>query len=275
MGAGSPQFDYLDGQLRASHAALFARFAAASVRAAAECAAALDIRYGPHPRQIYDLFRAAAPARATVAYFHGGYWQSRDKADFRFFAPPLVAEGFDVALVNYPLCPDASVAEIVAAARAVMPLLAGPVILVGHSAGGQIVAELGIAARDAGWDVAGVVAISGVFDLVPLVGTSLNAKLGLDEAAARVASPVYRVAASAPPAVFAVGGDETDAFGEQTRRMAEAWSDAGNAAGRVVIAGSDHFSILDGLCEPDGPLRTAIRSFSPPYRLTGFHNHDA
>jgi arylformamidase len=224
---GSAQFDYLDGQLRASHSALFARFAEASVAAAAACAPELDIAYGPHPRQRFDLFRAEGARRATVAYFHGGYWQSRDKADFRFIAPPLVADGFDVALVNYPLCPEVSVAGIAEAAEAVMAILAGPVLLVGHSAGGQIVVELAMMARERGWDVAGVLAISGVFDLAPLVETTLNARLGLDEAAARAVSPLHRVMAGLPPAIFAVGGDETKAFLGQTRHMAEAWEVAG------------------------------------------------
>lgn len=255
--AGSPQLDYLDGQLRAGHEALFERFAAASA-AAGEGEA---FSYGPHPRQAFELFRAEKPARATIAYFHGGYWQSRDKADFRFVAPPLVADGFDVALVNYPLCPEASLADIAAATPGVMARLAGPVILVGHSAGAQIAVELGMAARGGGWDVAGILAISGVFDLAPLIETTLNARLGLDAAAARIASPVDRVLPGAPPAVFAVGGDETGAFRQQTRRMAEAWSAAGNRAARIVVPGADHFSILAGFGEGEGTLRAAVRGF--------------
>ncbi len=263
MSAGSPQFDYFDGQLRTSHRALFERFAAASAAAAEACAPALDIAYGPHPRQRFDLFRAEGARRATIAYFHGGYWQSRDKADFRFIAPPLVAEGFDVALVNYPLCPEVSVAAIVEAAGAVMAALDGAVVLAGHSAGGQIVVELGLLARARSWDVAGILAISGVFDLVPLVETTLNVRLGLDAAAAELASPVRRVAASLPTAVFAVGGDETDAFLLQTRRMCEAWRAAGNAAREIVVAGADHFSVLENICDPDGALRAAVGSLAP------------
>jgi len=259
MAAGSPQFDYLDGQLRPTHPALFAHFAAESAAAVDACRPTLDIPYGPHPRQTFDLFRAEGQARATIAYFHGGYWQSRDKADFRFLAPPLVADGFDVALVNYPLCPEVSVAGIVEAAGAVMGRLAGPVVLVGHSAGGQIVVELGMAARERGWDVAGLLAISGVFDLVPLVGTTLNAKLGLDEVSAHAASPIHRVAPGAPPAIFAVGGDETDAFQQQARCMSEAWARGCNEGSEIVVPDADHFSILTTLCDAKSPLRAALR----------------
>lgn len=261
MTGGSAQFDYLDGQLRESHPALFARFAEANAAAVAGCAPELDIPYGPHPRQRFDLFRAEGERRATVAYFHGGYWQSRDKADFRFIAPPLMADGFDVALVNYPLCPETSVAGIVAAARAVMTALVGPVVLVGHSAGGQIVVELAMAARERGWDVAGVLAISGVFDLAPLVGTTLNERLGLDEVSAGTASPVRRVVPGLPPAVFAVGGGETPAFLDQTERMAEAWESAGNDAVQRIVPGADHFSVLEDFCG-GGVLRDAVRGLA-------------
>lgn len=246
------QFEYLDGQLRESHPALFARFATASAAALATCGPERDIPYGPHPRQRYDLFRAAGKRRGTVAYFHGGYWQSRDKADFAFIAPPLMAGGFDAALVNYPLCPEVSVAEIVAAAMALPPLLDGPLILVGHSAGGQIAVELAMAHPN----VAGVLAISGVFDLEPLMETTLNARLGLDAAAARAASPVHR-ARKAAPAIFAVGGDETQAFKDQTQAMCAAWAGVGNRSEALIVPGADHFSILESLCG-EGMLRGAV-----------------
>ncbi|MFN5783647.1 MAG: hypothetical protein ACK442_11365, partial [Novosphingobium sp.] len=115
--ATANQFEYIDGQLRPSHPALFEQFAAQNERAVSECQPELDLAYGLHPRQTLDLFRTGQPRRGVVAYFHAGYWQSRDKSGFRFLAPPLVADGFDVAVINYPLSPELSVMEIVAAAQ--------------------------------------------------------------------------------------------------------------------------------------------------------------
>ncbi|MCW3848586.1 alpha/beta hydrolase [Sphingomonas sp. LB-2] len=267
MTATSAQHDYFDGQLRASHPALFERYAAASA-AAVEEGASLDLRYGPHPRQTLDLFRSLTPPRATILYLHAGYWQSRDKSGFRFIAPPLTADGFDVALVNYPLCPEVGVAEIVAATLAGMPRIVvllgdAPIVLAGHSAGAQIAVEIGMAARGQGWRVAGIVSISGVFDLVPLIGTSINDRLALDEQAARQASPLFRVAPDSPPALFAVGEEETAGFRAQTRRMGEAWAAAGNDARQIVVPGADHFSILGELGDGANPLGAAVRGFAP------------
>lgn len=268
MNAGaSNQFEYVDGQLRPTHTTLFEQVAAANDRAIKEGQPALDIAYGPHPRQTLDFFRTPRERRAAVAYFHGGYWQSRDKSGFRYLAPPLVADGFDVAIINYPLCPDTRVTDIVVAAHASILCLAEltestPVILIGHSAGAQIAVELGMNAQNAGWSVAGVMAISGVFDLAPLIDTSINEKLGLDSAAARAASPLHRVVSGAPRAIFAVGALETPAFREQTHRMYRAWSDAGNAAAQFTVPDVDHFSILSELCRDNGMLRAALSDFT-------------
>lgn len=255
------QFEYIDGQLRPSHPALFEQFAADNERAVSACQPELDLDYGPHPRQTLDLFRTGQPRRGVVAYFHAGYWQSRDKSGFRFLAPPLVADGFDVAVINYPLSPELSVMEIVAAAQPALPALAAltgeaPLILAGHSAGAQMAIELAMAGPAV--PITGIVAISGVFDLEPLLETTVNAKLGLDTASARAASPLHRVRPGAPPTLFAVGALETRAFQDQTAAMAQAWADAGNAASEMTVPEADHFSILTALCREDGVLRAAV-----------------
>ena len=272
--AASNQFEYIDGQLRPAHAALFEQIAVANDQAVNDGQPQLDIAYGRHPRQTLDLFRTASEPRATVVFFHAGYWQSRDKSGFRFLAPSLIADGFDAAIVNYPLSPDMRVNDITAAALASIPALAAltknaPLILIGHSAGAQIAVDLGMLSRDADWTVKGVLAISGVFDLAPLIGTSVNEKLGLDSASARAASPLHRVVSGGPPTVFAVGALETRAFREQTARMAQAWAGAGNTAELVTVPDVDHFSILTELCRDNGLLRAAIHDFDRP-RVTTF-----
>ena len=263
------QFEYIDGQLRPEQAQLFEHFAAENDRAVSAGQPVLDIAYGPHPRQTLDLFRTSQPRRGAVAYFHAGYWQSRDKSGFRFLAPPLTADGFDVAIINYPLSPETGVMEIVAAAGAALPALAAltggaPLILAGHSAGAQMAIELAMSAQTAAGPITGIVAISGVFDLAPLLDTTINAKLALDPAAARAASPLHRIVPGAPRALFAVGALETRAFRDQTAAMARAWAAAGNAASEVTVPEADHFSILTALCREDGLLRAAIGDFDRP-----------
>jgi arylformamidase len=264
-GAGDPVFDYLTGQTNASQPPLIAAFEREGAEAVAALAPELDIAYGSHPRQRYDLF-ASPSARATLLYFHAGYWQGRDKAQFRFLAPTFVAAGLSVALVNYPLCPEASLARLTEAVRAAPLAIAdsagGPLVLCGHSAGGHLAVELALtdwAARGEGEPaIAAVVGLSGVYDLAPLLATPLNDKLQLTPESATNASPLRRVAPGRPPALFAVGGLETQAFRDQTEAMAKAWAAAGNAQEIAIVPGVDHFGLLRVFADSRGALFKAV-----------------
>jgi arylformamidase len=268
-----PVFQYLSGQRNASHPALLAAFERESAEAALALRPDLDIVYGSHPRQRFDLFRAPA-ARATIAYFHAGYWQSRDKAQFHFLASPLRRAGLDLAVVNYPLCPDVTLAELTEAVRDAVPTIhafvssgrerPGRLIVAGHSAGAHLAVELALTdwrARGATREpISGIVALSGVYDLEPLIATPLNDNLKLTSAAARAASPILRVRDGMPPALFAVGGLETEAFQMQNRNMCAAWRAAGNSGAAMVVDGADHFSLLRGLT-PGAPLFEVVAKF--------------
>ena len=60
-------------------------------------------------------------------------------------------------------------------------------------------------AASTGRAIDGVAAMSGIFDLAPLVATSLNDKLRLDAASAAACSPLHRVRAHAAPMLVVVG----------------------------------------------------------------------
>ena len=106
--------------------------------------------------------------------------------------------------------------------------------------------------------VDGVVALSGVYDLAPLVGTTLNTALGLDAASARRHSPLWRVGLVAPPALFGVGGAETPAFLAQNQAMADAWQAAGHPSVVHTVEDADHFTLLEHLVQAGNPLHNAV-----------------
>jgi arylformamidase len=135
---------------------------------------------------------------------------------------------------------------------------------VGHSAGGHLTAEMlarswgGFAGVPADLVRSGY-AISGVFDLSPLIDTSLNEALGLTKGTARAASPLFR-----PPSpkgrrfIAAVGGDESSEFLRQSREIAESWSKVGINAACEVIPGANHFTVLEELLRPDSTMLKRI-----------------
>jgi arylformamidase len=227
--------------------------------------AEMDQPYGTRERQRYDLFHAADKATAPlVVYIHGGYWQRGDRKDYSFVARELNAAGITVAIPSYALCPAVSVMEITHEIQlclaALWKKLERRPVVIGHSAGGHLTAE--VLARDfSGFSgvpndlVRSGCAISGVFDLEPLIGTSLNEALGLKKGIARAASPLFR---PPPPKgkhlIAAVGGEESAEFLRQAREIAEGWSKVGVKAESEVIAGANHFTIVDELVRPGSAL---------------------
>ena len=258
------EFQYLTGQARPGFPALFEDFERRSADAVQGSACELDLRYGPAERCTFDFFDAGPAARGVLMYLHAGYWQWRDKAGFRFIAPALVRRGLHVALVNYPLCPTVSLAELTDTVRTAVPAVLGradaalPLVAMGHSAGGHLAMEMALTDWSARGlpmaTVAGVIALSGLYDLAPLVQTSLNENLRLDAQSAAAASPLYRAAPGGPPLLLAAGADETPAMREQSRRMHEVWLAMGNPSVLHEEPNADHFSLLQRLVAPHSAL---------------------
>src|SRR5690606_25879967 len=79
------------------HVEFFARWAEEGRRVRARLDCRLDLPYGSQPMQTLDFFPAGASDAPLVAFIHGGYWQSLDKADFSYLAPAFVDAGIAYA----------------------------------------------------------------------------------------------------------------------------------------------------------------------------------
>lgn len=254
------------------HPAIFQRWRVESAAYRDEAPAARpDLRYGGRPRQRIDLFHPDGATPAPLHLFlHGGYWQAMERGDFSFVARGLNARGIATAIIGYSLCPEVSLADIVDEASAAVAWLHarrddlgldhGPLQVSGHSAGGQLAAMLAASgARSLGRETGSheidwIAPVSGVFDLEPLIHTGLNDALRLDIATARELSPLTRRPAQ-PPAIDAwVGALESDEFQRQSREFVRAWRGPAGETSLHRIDGCNHFTVLDALYAPDGPL---------------------
>ncbi|MBD8893461.1 alpha/beta hydrolase [Roseibium litorale] len=231
--------------------------------------AKLDQVYGPSPRNIYDFFPAeqGSPAqRLTALFIHGGYWQALDKSYFSHMARGLNARGFDVVVANYSLCPAISVGgitgEMQALAGHIHRLTGRRLAVYGHSAGGHLTAAL----MAADWEVqglpAGLVAaampISGLFDLVPLVSTSVNAALGLDEDSARAASPISAPKPTSGRYIAVVGGAESSEYLRQSRLLTSLWQGPALSGELDILEGANHFTVILPLADPSSTLVSSL-----------------
>lgn len=240
------------------------------VRKAAGGAAELDRSYGAGERQKYDLFKPKSGGGnvAALVYIHGGYWQRGDRKGNSFVARELNARGITVAVPSYSLCPAVAVMDIVAELRscvkAVHDATKQRIVVAGHSAGGHLAAAMLATdwSRVAGAPadlVKAAYAISGVFDLPPLVTTSINEGLKLDVAKAREASVTGW---PAPPKdrtfVAGVGGDESQELIRQSLAIAGAWSRAGVKAECVIVPATNHFTVVEELTRPDSAMLARV-----------------
>ncbi|MGC1816146.1 MAG: alpha/beta hydrolase [Casimicrobiaceae bacterium] len=256
------------------HPYWLAQFASRSKAAIEALKPALDLRYGAGDGETLDLYLPATPSRGTFVFIHGGYWRTFDKADHAFVAPVFVAAGFAVAVINYDLCPGVTIATIVEQCRHALRWVescgpqhgaAGPVVVGGHSAGGHLVAMMFATDWQAQGLVrvpfAGGVALSGVYDLEPLVVSSMNADLRLDAAEARRMSPARLAPRVDAPLFIAVGADETSEFVRQSQLLCDAWPGNRPAGtdGCLRIRDRNHYTVALDFTDPSsGVMRGAL-----------------
>ena len=257
-----------------AHQAHSARWAQESEAARRELRCQLDVAYGPTPPERADLFLADKPQAPALLWVHGGYWMSRDKADFSFMARPFVKVGITVVMVNYALAPSVNLDEIVRQNRAAVAWLwlhsaslgvsRDRLYMGGHSAGGHLTVML-LATDWPTFDrrlparvLRGGAAVSGIYDLEPIRQCYLNDTLHMDEAQARRLSPLFHLPQSAPPLIAAVGGGESEEFLRQNAAIAAAWRAKGWLTQEIVSPGKDHFTVLGQLVEPGNSVATAM-----------------
>lgn len=212
------------------------------------------------------LFWPEGAARGLAVFIHGGWWVSFSPLSFSHLAAGAVARGWAVLLPGYILAPQARIGaigrQVAAAIAEAAGRVPGPVVLSGHSAGGQVCARMlcadGLLPPAVQGRVARSVPISGLFDLRPLMGLTANADLRIDPAEAAAESPPLLLPGSRAPMTVWIGADERQPFLWQSAMMAAAWAGLGVPMRHVVEAGRHHFDVIEGLARPDSPLTRAL-----------------
>ncbi|GAW34661.1 alpha/beta hydrolase family protein [Roseovarius sp. A-2] len=217
-------------------------------RLSAEGRAELGLPYGKGARQAFDLFHPKGTAQGLVIFVHGGYWLRFDRSYWSHLASGSLARGWAVAMPSYDLCPEVRIAEITRQISQAVTVVAGRVegriALVGHSAGGHLVARMavpGVLPAEVAARLSHVLPISPVSDLRPLLQTSMNEHFRLDMTAAEAESPALMRPLPVPVTIW-VGAEERPVFLDQARWLAEAWG-----AGQEITRGRHHFDVIEAL----------------------------
>ena len=232
--------------------------------------------YGPGSRHRIDFFPGDGQGGLDgkgpiVVFIHGGYWQALDGSSSSHLAAGLNAHGIDVAIPSYDLCPDVSVDAIIGQMRMAsreLARLGRPLVMSGHSAGGHLAACM-LATDWPAFDaslpadlVLAAYTISGLFDLGPLVETSINKALRLDQAAARAVSPSFWKVPAHGSLDAVVGGNESAEYFRQSQTIVDIWGDAGVATRFGTVPGANHFAAIAPLADPDSPMVSRLRQLA-------------
>lgn len=238
---------------------------------AAESRARLDIAYGAGPRNRLDLFLPQASPRGLFVFVHGGYWMALNKSYWSHLAKGALAHGFAVAMPSYTLCPEVRIAEITrevgVAIEAAAAQVDGPLFLAGHSAGGHLVTRMNVLSSPLGKRVrrrlAHTVSLAGVHDLRPLLRTAMQPTLRLDEAEALAESPALLAPIPGVRVTCWVGGAERPEFRRQNALLANIWTGLEAQTAAVEEPDRHHFTVIDGLADPDHPLTRTLLRLAP------------
>lgn len=211
---------------------------------------ALQHRSFLEDRATYDLFLNQKESKGTILFIHGGYWQWCDKTDFAFISQPILAAGYHLLLIEYPLAPTATLTEINGAITIALDYLyryekridqTQPTLLIGHSAGAHLAAlNANHPLIDEVW------LLSGLYQLESIAKSHLNRALQLSPKEIELLSPQSLPAPMGKEIKIIVGQNELPELIYQSLTYHQKLSTEG-AESELILLPSDHYTILDDL----------------------------
>ena len=246
----------------------------ARIRAGMECI--LDVPYGPTVLERLDVFPAAEKGAPVVVYHHGGAWTRSSKDQCSYVAPPFVAAGVNVVVLDFNLAPQVSLDEIVRQNRAGIAWAwhnaaeygwdRDRIHSVGHSSGGHICGMMLVTDWEGMYGlpadvIKSAAPCSGMYDLEPVRFSHRNSYLDLTEKAADRNSSIRHIPGKGFPITVAWGTGELTEFQRQNREFAAAWKAAGHPVESFVLEGLNHFEVGREIFNPEKPVfRNMLRN---------------
>jgi arylformamidase len=106
--------------------------------------------------------------------------------------------------------------------------------------------------------IKGAAALSGLFNLIPILLSEVNEGVKLDKETALRNSAVQLEPAHACPLLLAVGGDESMEFKDQSKELYISWKDKGVPVTLLELPGINHYSIVETFAETPSSLYSAM-----------------
>lgn len=229
---------------------------------------AADIPFGPHSRQMLDIYGPAKPASAAlpvVVFFYGGSWNSGRRQDYGFAARALAARGFIVVVPDYRLAPAFAYPSFVEDGAAAVAWTAANIGkhggdarrigASGHSAGAYIAVLLALetawlAKAGAPGAIKAGVGLAGPYDFLPFEPNGAADIAFGQWRDLKATQPITHVRADAPPLLLLAGDDDDVVFAHNGKNLAAALTARGAPVTLKSYPGIGHIGILLALSKP-------------------------
>lgn len=226
----------------------------------------LNISYGEHTRQKFDLFWPSTKPKGLVVFVHGGYWLDFDKSYWSHLASGASEQGWAVAIPSYVLAPEAKISEITKMIAQAIEVsskrVEGSIVLSGHSAGGHLVTrmvcETSPLENNAKARIARVLSISGVHNLRNLIHTRMNDQLQLSLEEAIAESPALQTPIASANVTCWIGSEERPEFVSQANALRDSWKNRVSNIQVTIEPNRHHFDVIGSLSDPNSPLTLAL-----------------
>lgn len=229
--------------------------------------ATLDIPYGSGEREKLDYYFSGDSDGPLLLYIHGGYWQRGDKKLYSFITKAFLEHGVSVAIMNYNLTPSVRLGQISHQIKKAiswcyknsdeLKFSKDKITVSGHSAGGHLTAMM-MATNWPDYDqqlpinlIKHGLLISGIFELEPLVHTTINAGPQMDIPEAITESPIFIPPVTNAPLLLVYGGGESSEFHRQSNDYAAKFQTTDRKIEVYETPDVDHFDELDCLADKD------------------------
>lgn len=237
--------------------------------------AKLDLRYGPHQRNVLDVY-GEGPSGPVVLFIHGGGYSGGDKrgADgfYENVGQAFASRGIQAVLANYRLTPDATWPSGINDVRAAVSWICSelncgkdgrPLVLIGQSAGATHVAGYIFdesTHAEATQSLAGCVLLSGLYRMEQVALPGAISYFDTKARPGASTSPIRHVRQISYPLLITVSEFDPPEFAWHSYDLARAiaqtnnkgpafrWFEGHNHVSTVLSFGSPDTQALDTLC---------------------------